>query len=95
MVTLNNFLNLVGTIGELGEEQIFTFEGTIGDRILFDSLDTDSPFENITYRVVGPNGETIINNTFHTNDAVPVTLTETGTYQVIIDGALNTTGDHS
>lgn len=57
MVTLNNFLNLVGTIGELGEEQIFTFDGTIGDRILFDSLDTYSPFENIVYRVVRSNGE--------------------------------------
>ena len=95
MATSSYSINFNGTLAELGEEQVFTFEGGLGDRLLFDSIDTDASFENITYRLIDPSGDTVIPDTFHTNDRAPITLTQTGTYQIVFQGSASTTGDYN
>ena len=47
MATTSFSVNLHGILAELGEQQVFTFQGTLGDRLFFDSIDTDPGFENI------------------------------------------------
>jgi hypothetical protein len=44
MATTSLSINLAGTLAEFGGQQVFTFEGGQGDRILVDSVDSDSPF---------------------------------------------------
>jgi large repetitive protein len=87
-LTLGN--SVTGSISEPGEEDVYTFTGTAGQRLLFDSLDNDS--DSINVRLVNPTGSTVF-NIGHTSDREPFTLTETGTYRLIFDGNGASTGD--
>ena len=82
-------------ISESGEEDIYTFEGTVGQTVYFDGISSDSSV--IYSRLISPSGQNVFNSNFHRvdSDRTPVTLTEAGTYQLEIDGNRETTGDYS
>jgi len=88
-------VNFTGLLTESGEQQVFTFDGVIGDRIAFDGIDADPVFENISYSLIDPSGATIFTNFGHTADTAPATLTLAGTYQIVIRGDASTTGDYN
>ncbi|MBE9013116.1 hypothetical protein IQ250_23225, partial [Pseudanabaenaceae cyanobacterium LEGE 13415] len=80
---------ITGTITELGEQDVYTFTGAIGDRLLWDNLLGSG---NLTATIRTPGGELLQNATSTISsfslDAAPApfTLTESGVYQIIIDG---------
>ena len=89
--------DVTSTISEPGEQDIYTFSGTTGQRLFYDALITGTFF--IDAELLSPSGERVffINSNSDTNDAFNelITLTETGTYQLVIDGSGDTTGDYS
>ncbi|MDJ0660865.1 MAG: Ig-like domain-containing protein [Crocosphaera sp.] len=80
-------------IFEGGEDQIFTFNGDAGDRIYFDGISADN--FNLHARLVSPSGVTLFSFQDVRSDRDPLSLIETGVYQLIIDGANNTVGEYS
>ncbi|MCP9934861.1 cadherin-like domain-containing protein [Cyanobium sp. Candia 9D4] len=95
MASSSYAINFNGLLTEQGEQQVFTFDGVIGDRIFFDGIDADPVFENISYSLIDPSGATIFTNFGHTADTTPATLTLSGTYQIVIRGDASTTGDYN
>ncbi|MCT0209070.1 hypothetical protein, partial [Synechococcus sp. CS-1332] len=95
MASSSYSINFNGLLAELGERQIYTFEGVVGDRIYFDGIDADPTFQNISYSLIDPSGGTIFNSFDHTGDSAPGTLTLSGTYQIVIRGDASTTGDYN
>ena len=89
-LTLGN--DVTSTISEPGEQDIYTFSGTSGQRLFYDALITGT--FSINAELLSPSGERVffINSS---NDINVINLTETGTYQLIIDGNGDTTGDYS
>ena len=82
-------------IAEIGEEDIYTFSGTQGQQIYFDGLGADS--FSILAKLIAPDGTNLFNRFGQSlsNNVEPFTLTETGTYQVMIDGRNQVTGNYS
>jgi hypothetical protein len=80
-----------GTVSEPGEQHLYTFAGTTGQRIYYDSLDSDS--EQVYSRLIAPSGVLVWDFTNQSTDAGPVTLLENGLYTLLIDGNAATTGD--
>jgi hypothetical protein len=80
---------ITGDIVQPGEEDIYTFSAEAGQRIYLDNLTNDF---NITAELLSPTGESVFFNSFET---LPVTLIETGEYQLIINSFSGTTGDYS
>ncbi|HEY9800648.1 MAG TPA: type I secretion C-terminal target domain-containing protein [Leptolyngbyaceae cyanobacterium] len=83
-----------GTIDEQGEKNVFTFTGTAGQLLYYDALQNNLS-DNIRVRLVDPLGNTIFLNEDADNDyplypsefdqASLLTLTESGTYQLILE----------
>ena len=82
---------ITGTIEKLGERDIYTFEGTIGQTLYFDAIEGDS---NITVTLESPT-ERLVTNGNTAEDSNLITLRESGTYQLIVDGNNDTTGNYS
>lgn len=80
-----------GTVAEPGEQHLYTFAGSIGQRIYYDSLDSDS--EQVYSRLIAPSGALVWDFINQSTDAGPVTLLENGLYTLLIDGNVATTGD--
>ncbi|MEC4811705.1 MAG: Ig-like domain-containing protein [Scytonema sp. PMC 1069.18] len=79
-----------GEITEKGEQDVYTFNGTLGQRLYFDPYNGSS---NIAIQLVDPSGfEVTSGNT--SSDSAPIVLRETGTYRLIIDGHGDTTGNY-
>ncbi len=88
-LTLEEIVN--STISKPGEEDIYTFSGTAGQTLYYDGISGDS---RIDTRLISPSGEQVFfSNTVSKRQ--PFTLVETGTYQLIVDGSSNITGDYS
>jgi YD repeat-containing protein len=81
----------IGSIGEPGEVDQFTFNATAGQRLFYDALEAD--FDSISVRLVSPSGSNLINQNADSDSNI-FTLPETGTYQLIVDGSGATTGDY-
>jgi hypothetical protein len=81
-----------GSISEPGEQDVFTFNGTVGQRLFYDGIDTD--FGNINFQIIGPSGGTVISSRNSDSDVGPFTLTQTGTYLLIVDGGGAVTGNY-
>jgi hypothetical protein len=92
-----------GTIGEAGQRNEYTFAGTAGQRVFFDSFGASS---GIRFKLVSPGGAEFSNNTWNAangnanwnaanTDLPPATLTESGTYRLIVDGDNNATGNYN
>ena len=85
-----------GSIDEKGEEDIYTFEGRAGQRILFDHLFSELVNGGSNHvEIFDPNGQRIFEQRFFTtnshnnprNNFAPITLARDGIYSVRIDGS--------
>ncbi|MEG5129330.1 putative Ig domain-containing protein [Microcoleus sp. ARI1-B5] len=81
-----------GNIAKLGEQDVYTFTGAVGQTLYFDPRTGNS---NITVKIESPSGKEVLNNANTGADRPPFTLTEPGTYKVTVDGNTNTIGDYS
>ncbi|GBF86366.1 Ig-like domain-containing protein [Aphanothece sacrum] len=80
---LNFGATVNGNLGEPGEQNIYTFTGTSGQRLFFDGLDSNS---GISARLINPFGNNALFSTSTSSDSNPFTLTEAGTYQLRLTG---------
>ena len=78
-------------IEEAEEQDTYIFTGTAGQTLYYDGISGDF---RIDTRLISPSGEQIFNNNT-ASERQPFTLVESGTYQLIVDGSGNTTGDYS
>ena len=81
-----------GTIVEPGETDVFTFAGALGQKVFYDSQQND--FAAIKFRIVSPSGATVLDKNSDDENFPPLTLLETGVYQLIVDGTGDVTGDY-
>ena len=82
-----------GDITIPGDRDIYTFEGMPGQVLFYDALQDD--FASINFEVIDPNGETVGFSRNTDSDEGPIVLDKAGTYQLIVSGSNNTTGDYS
>ena len=80
-----------GTISAAGEQDIYTFDGRIGQRLFFDAIDGDS---SITSKLYSPSNKLIYDDGTDLDSSL-FTLTENGSYRLVIDGNNTATGDYS
>ncbi|QLE56855.1 Ig-like domain-containing protein [Nostoc sp. TCL26-01] len=83
---------ITGNLAEPGDDEVYTFTGTAGQRILFDGLDNN--FTSIYTQLQSPSGISL-GNYYYYNDSQPFTLTETGTYRATVRSSNNATGNYS
>ncbi|BAY73413.1 hypothetical protein NIES23_62410 (plasmid) [Trichormus variabilis NIES-23] len=85
------------TISRPGEIDEYTFTGTVGQRLYYDGLINNATSTIYAYLIYpsDPNGKVILNNEDADSDKTPFTLTESGTYRLILDGLTDNTGDYS
>ncbi len=75
-----------GQISVPGENDSFGFSGVQGQKIYFDHLSTEG---NLHFDVYSPSDRLVVDNNWHTG----ITLQETGTYEIVIDGQEDGTGE--
>jgi RHS repeat-associated protein len=80
-----------GEIAIAGEQNAYSFTGQVGQQIFLDALGLDN---ELGIKLLTPGGVTISVGETH-QDWGPITLTENGTYQLLIDGSSTTTGSYS
>ncbi|MGN6548033.1 MAG: hypothetical protein ACTHK7_23565, partial [Aureliella sp.] len=73
------------------EVKVFSWNASIGDRFLYDGLESD--FDNVTATLYSPSGARIFNNNADENVG-PLTLTESGTYQLLVSNNTVDTRDY-
>ena len=78
------------TIVHPGDQVIYTFSGTAGQRLYFDSRQTNFN-NNIQATLFAPAGGTVFSINSY-SDGGPYTLTQSGTYSLVLDGAGDSTG---
>ncbi len=72
------------TAGELfaaDEEEIYTFTGSVGQRLFFDGLQGDYP---LYFRLSSPSGVVLEDYNYVRDDLAPFTLIENGTYRLSV-----------
>jgi len=76
-----------------GDQVYYTFNGNPGQRLYFDSLNTN--INQISVTLVSPTGATVIplQNSYY--DSGPFNLTEAGVYSLVFSGSLHTTDTFS
>jgi hypothetical protein len=89
--------SVFGEITEKGEEDFYTFKGSVGQRIYFDRLFLNSSFSSShTFTLISPSGQSVLSRNFNQGDATaPISLLEDGTYRVRIDASGEATGSYS
>lgn len=81
------------TIAEPGEQDVYTFTGTVGQRLYYDALDFD--FDQVYVRLVSPSGLTVhIMDVNSDQNAGPFILTEAGQYSLIVYATADLTADY-
>ncbi|MFM6116760.1 MAG: Ig-like domain-containing protein [Sphaerospermopsis kisseleviana] len=85
---------ITGSIVEAGEDEVYTFNGVAGQRLYYDGLINNNT-STIYSQLISPSGQTVFSLSDADSDRNLFTLTETGTYKLIIDGYLDNTGDYS
>ncbi|WP_292745723.1 Ig-like domain-containing protein, partial [Nostoc sp. NMS4] len=84
-----------GNIVKKGEQDIYTFTGTAGQRIDFDIL-KDGGYYTDTATLYSPSGIKYLDNYYlNYGDVFPFTLNENGTYKLVIDAIGGNTGAYS
>ncbi|MBD2459072.1 putative Ig domain-containing protein [Nostoc sp. FACHB-87] len=81
-----------GTLANSSEQDIYRFSGNAGQRIWFDGLASDST--NIRVSLASSTGQTLFNGLSANNDSEILTLPETGTYYITVNGN-NVTGNYN
>ncbi|MGF1676745.1 MAG: Ig-like domain-containing protein, partial [Rivularia sp. (in: cyanobacteria)] len=98
----NNTLSIISNaITEKGEQDVYTFDGSNGQRIFLDILSSENL--NISFTMYSPSGDRVFNSVenrplddyFNYNDKGPFTLREDGTYRLVIDGYDANTGSYN
>ena len=89
--------SVYGEITEKGERDFYTFDGKVGQRILFDRLFLNSTRSNShSINIIDPSGNSILNRNFNNGDyTTPIILSKSGLYQVRIDASGENTGTYS
>ena len=89
--------SVYGEITEKGERDIYTFDGQVGQRILFDRLFYNSTqYYAHSINIVDPSGQSVWNKSFYNaSETTPLILQESGLYQVYIDSSGENTGTYS
>ncbi len=82
---------VTGALTTRGEQNIYTFSAQAGQRFFFDGLTGSS---GIKAKLVTPS-QTQVWDYAVNGDSVPFTMTESGQYQIIIEGDLATRGSYS
>jgi predicted secreted protein len=85
--------SISSVIARPGERHVYTFSGTLGQRLYYDALTNDPPVGFITAILYNPEGvqEGPVNSRF-SNDRGPFTLSQSGIYTLVIDGSGSGTG---
>ena len=78
-------------ISKLGEQDTYTFSGTVGQQLYFDAILGEY---NIKFELKNPSGSTILYGRTD-SDSIPLTLIEAGIYRLIVDGENDTTGNYN
>lgn len=78
-------------LSQPGQQASYTFNGTAGQRLFYDSLEAD--FDQIGVRLINPSGSIQHLNQNSDSDGGPFTLTDSGTFTLVLDGTGATTGD--
>src|SRR6185295_16036809 len=76
-----------------GDEKKYTFTGVVGQRIFYDSLQSDFD-SGQQAQLITPSGGTLFDTNQDSNNG-PYTLPEAGTYQVLMTGKGDATGTFS
>lgn len=82
-----------GTITQLGERQVYTFDGSVGQRILYDALGNSFPFSTVTLQA--PDGTNVYLGAFQLSadaDSGLIGLYQAGTYQLTVEGRGSSVG---
>jgi hypothetical protein len=82
-------IGITNNIVHSGDQLIYTFDGTAGQRVFYDSL--IATFSQINVTLLSPTGVplTFVNSS---TDFGPLTLPQTGTYNLVFDGSGHITG---
>ena len=80
-----------GAIGEVGVSNSYEFSGTTGQLLWFDTLAGSA---SISFALYSPTGALVINGET-SDDAIPLTLTESGSYRLVVDGDGEATGNYT
>lgn len=78
--TLQLNTEIAGTFASPGEAAIFQFEGTAGQRLLYDAFAADRDAQMTLF---GPGGQTVF-TTVGSQDSAPFRLAESGTHRLLI-----------
>uniref|UniRef100_UPI0039C6F2A7 Ig-like domain-containing protein n=1 Tax=Nostoc sp. CCY 9925 TaxID=3103865 RepID=UPI0039C6F2A7 len=81
-----NSHTIIDVISEKGEQDVYTFTGTAGQRLYFDVLNRGGAYTTIAH-LHSPSGTNVFSSWLYDQDAHPITLTETGTYHLVVDGS--------
>jgi RHS repeat-associated protein len=95
--SINTPHTVTGTILEKGEQDYYTFAGTVGQALFFDRLSFNST-SNVSHTIslTDPRGETVwTRNLYNDDDSKPIVLSEDGIYTVKIDASGENTGTYS
>jgi hypothetical protein len=76
-----------------GQDHWFTFAGTAGQRLYYDSLSPQ--VGNMSVRLVAPSGAVLVSDAYYAYDAGPLTLTESGIHRVRLHNNLDTVTAYS
>ncbi|MGH7970931.1 MAG: hypothetical protein ACREIC_19600, partial [Limisphaerales bacterium] len=80
---------VTNTITRPGDQLVYTFDGSPGQRLFYDALNSGNAFLYVS--LVSPTGQTVFSgNAIY--DIGPVTLTQSGTYRLVFSGSTHTTG---
>jgi RHS repeat-associated protein len=85
---------VIGRIGSPGENDEFLFNGNIGQKIYFDSLQFLGDFNRVAVKIYSPSGILIDTESFRYNDSHLLTLSENGNYKIVVDGGTDYTGNY-
>jgi subtilisin-like proprotein convertase family protein len=82
-----------GTVSGAGDFDVFTFQGTFGDRVVLDAIATAGASFNTVIVLYPPNG--VAYATYTTGDRLEYQLNASGTWSVLIeDNGLDTAGSY-
>lgn len=78
-----------GKIEEPFGQDVYTFEGVAGQRVMFDVLDAAAALAEVSWWLVAPGGGIVLTGSLGSSFAFPYQLRAVGTYTLVIGGNSN------